>query len=153
MTSQCMSIARAVSSKLCAGRQRFSSCTIPAKKFLSFPTFRKSSVNPSFRVDLPNSQNRKTFKHHLRARKLGLEREEKEDDFQDKHEEDDDEEDFLEEKEDFRAEETVLNLYTDIKNQNIDGISEVIGDECQCFCNFLSTYRLLQGKKVSILSA
>ncbi|CAL9226437.1 unnamed protein product, partial [Arabidopsis halleri] len=35
----------------------------------------------------------------------------------------------------------------DIKDRNIDGISEVIGDECQFFSNFLSKYRLLQGKK------
>lgn len=52
---------------------------------------------------------------------------------------------------DYQAEETVLKLYSDIKDRNIDGISEVIGDECQFFSNFLSKYRLLQGKKVSML--
>lgn len=140
-----MSIAQTVSSKLCAENKRFSSYSESGKNFLSFPTIRKRSINLSFRFDLPKSQTRKTFKNYVRESDEEEENEEEEDDKKDFLEKEDDE------KDDFRAEETVLKLYTDIKNRNIDGISEVIGDECQCFCNFLSTNRLLQGKKVSIL--
>lgn len=44
--------------------------------------------------------------------------------------------------------ETVLKLYTAIKNQNIHELSDIIDDECQCVCNFFSSFQPLQGKKV-----
>lgn len=109
---------------------------------------RKGYVNQSLRLH----SNQKSLKHLTRARKLEDE-DEKEKDEEKVHYagEDDDTEDYPveeEDKDECRAEEAVLKLYTDIKDRNINGISEVIGDECQCFCNLLSSYRLLQGKKV-----
>ncbi|CAL9015042.1 unnamed protein product [Prunus brigantina] len=49
--------------------------------------------------------------------------------------------------EDPRALETVLKLYSAIKNKNIRELSEIIGDECQCVCNFFSIFQPLRGKK------
>ncbi|MBA0569461.1 hypothetical protein Golob_003184 [Gossypium lobatum] len=43
--------------------------------------------------------------------------------------------------------ETVLKLYSAIKNQNVRELSEIIDDECQCICNFFSYFQPLQGKK------
>ncbi|GMI77489.1 hypothetical protein HRI_001418200 [Hibiscus trionum] len=43
--------------------------------------------------------------------------------------------------------ETVLKLYSAIKNQNVRELSDIIDDECQCICNFFSYFRPLQGKK------
>lgn len=143
MASSCMSITQTVSSKLRAGINSFGSCSDYNRSHV-LTLSRKGSVNPSFRL----YSNQKSLKPLTRARKLededekeyyGAENDEKED--YPVEEEDKD-------KEDCRAEEAVLKLYTDIKDRNINGISEVIGDECQCFCNFLSSYRLLQGKKV-----
>lgn len=53
--------------------------------------------------------------------------------------------------EDPQALETVLKLYTAIKNKNIRELSEIIGDECQCVCNLFSIFQPLRGKKVHIL--
>ncbi|KAE8683148.1 putative Rho GDP-dissociation inhibitor [Hibiscus syriacus] len=43
--------------------------------------------------------------------------------------------------------ETVLKLYSAIKNRNVHELSDIIDDECQCICNFFSCFRPLQGKK------
>ncbi|OMO64704.1 hypothetical protein COLO4_31889 [Corchorus olitorius] len=43
--------------------------------------------------------------------------------------------------------ETVLKLYSAIKNQNIREVSDIIDDECKCICNFFSCFHPLQGKK------
>ncbi|KAG2684434.1 hypothetical protein I3760_10G077200 [Carya illinoinensis] len=48
--------------------------------------------------------------------------------------------------EDHRALETVLKLYDAIKNKNILELSDVIGDECRCICNFFSFFQPFQGK-------
>ncbi|XP_041028398.1 uncharacterized protein LOC121268274 [Juglans microcarpa x Juglans regia] len=48
--------------------------------------------------------------------------------------------------EDHRAMETVLKLYDAIKNKNILELSDVIGDECRCVCNFFSFFQQFQGK-------
>lgn len=50
--------------------------------------------------------------------------------------------------EDHRALETVLKLYDAIKNKNILELSDVIGDECRCICNFFSFFQPFQGKMV-----
>lgn len=50
--------------------------------------------------------------------------------------------------EDHRAVETVQKLYTAIKNKNVKEVSDVIGDECRCFCNFISASQPFHGKKV-----
>ncbi|CAA7046437.1 unnamed protein product [Microthlaspi erraticum] len=147
-----MAIAQTFSSKLCPGINSFSICSDYRNNFHVLSTSRNGSVNHSIRLDQLQS-NLKTLKHQIRARRLGKEWEEKEEDNKEEEDyrsEESDEEDHRSEQdneEDDRAEEAVLKLYTDIKDRNIDGISEVIGDECQCYCNFLSTYRLLQGKK------
>ncbi|KAF8410813.1 hypothetical protein HHK36_003350 [Tetracentron sinense] len=49
--------------------------------------------------------------------------------------------------EDRRALETVLKLYTAIKDSNLRELSDVIGDECRCVCNFISFSHPLYGKK------
>ncbi|XP_025013371.1 uncharacterized protein LOC8284158 isoform X2 [Ricinus communis] len=49
--------------------------------------------------------------------------------------------------EDTPALETVLKLYTAIKNQNIHEVSNMIGDECRCVCNFFSSFESFQGKQ------
>ena len=50
--------------------------------------------------------------------------------------------------EDRRAVETVQKLYIAIKNKNMKEVSELIGDECRCFCNFISASQPFNGKKV-----
>lgn len=53
------------------------------------------------------------------------------------------------EEDDHRAAlETVLKLYSAIKNQNLRELSDIIGDECRCVCNFFSFFQSFQGKKV-----
>ncbi|KAL9373385.1 hypothetical protein Peur_033005 [Populus x canadensis] len=49
--------------------------------------------------------------------------------------------------EDNPAVETVLKLYTSIKNKNIRELSDIIGDECRCVCNFFSFFQPFQGKQ------
>ncbi|KAL5836402.1 hypothetical protein ACOSQ3_015958 [Xanthoceras sorbifolium] len=49
--------------------------------------------------------------------------------------------------EDGRALETVLKLYAAIKNKSIRELSDVIGDECRCVCNFFSFFQPFQGKR------
>ncbi|GFZ10651.1 hypothetical protein Acr_22g0000490 [Actinidia rufa] len=49
--------------------------------------------------------------------------------------------------EDKRALETVLKLYTALRNRNITELSEVIGEECRCVCNFISIFQPFHGKK------
>ncbi|KAK9935903.1 hypothetical protein M0R45_012776 [Rubus argutus] len=46
-----------------------------------------------------------------------------------------------------RALETVLKLYSAIKNKNVRELSEIIGDECQCVCNLSPIIQPLRGKK------
>ncbi|KAL0834611.1 hypothetical protein Bca101_086500 [Brassica carinata] len=146
MASSLISIKHTVSSKLYAGINSFSSCSNYNRSHLVTLSC-KGYVNPIFRLH----SNQKSLKHLTRARKLEEEDEKEEDEDNEYYAaEEDDKEDYPveeEDKDDCRAEEAVLKLYTDIKDRNINGVSEVIGDECQCFCNFLSSYRLLQGKK------
>ncbi|CAF2149173.1 unnamed protein product [Brassica napus] len=132
------SIKQTVSSKLYAGINSISSCSNYNRSHLLTLSC-KGYVNPSFRL----YSNQKRLRHLTRARKLDEKEEDEDNEYYAGEEEDDKEED----KDEYRAEEAVLKLYTDIKDRNINGVSEVIGDECQCFCNFLSSYRLLQGKK------
>lgn len=47
-----------------------------------------------------------------------------------------------------RALETVLKLYSAIKNKNVRELSEIIGDECQGVCNLSPFIQPLRGKKV-----
>ncbi|XP_031279196.1 uncharacterized protein LOC116137652 [Pistacia vera] len=49
--------------------------------------------------------------------------------------------------EDHRALDTVLKLYSAIKSQNICELSDIIGEECRCVCNFISFFQPFQGKK------
>lgn len=49
---------------------------------------------------------------------------------------------------DNRAVETVLRLYEAIKNKNLSELSEIIGHDCFCVCNFVSTFKTFSGKKV-----
>lgn len=152
MESSFMSVTQTVSSQLLNGFRSSYSCHAKNSRVLS--TIRKGSTYPHFRVDRLHS-NRRTLKHHTRAITSESDWKENKDDEKSDWEESEDDvksdwEENKDDKEDYRAEETVLKLYSDIKNQNINGISEVIGDECQCFCNFFSKYRLFQGKKVSI---
>ncbi|XWS19319.1 hypothetical protein CRYUN_Cryun31cG0005100 [Craigia yunnanensis] len=49
--------------------------------------------------------------------------------------------------EDSGAMDTVLKLYSAINNQNVRELSDIIDDECQCICNFFSSFQPLQGKK------
>lgn len=53
-----------------------------------------------------------------------------------------------EKEESSRALETVLRLYTAIRNKSIGELSEIIGDECRCVSNFFSILQPFQGKKV-----
>ncbi|XP_043693190.1 uncharacterized protein LOC122643652 [Telopea speciosissima] len=48
---------------------------------------------------------------------------------------------------DNRALETVHKLYKAIKNRNLRELSDVIGDECRCVCNFVSFLHLFHGKQ------
>lgn len=50
--------------------------------------------------------------------------------------------------EDNRALETVLKLYSAIKNKDLRELSDIIGDECRCVCNFFLFFQPFQGKKV-----
>ncbi|WCJ28131.1 hypothetical protein M5689_009839 [Euphorbia peplus] len=43
--------------------------------------------------------------------------------------------------------ETVLKLYSAIKNKNIHEVSNTIGDECTCVSNFFSFFHFFQGKQ------
>lgn len=47
-----------------------------------------------------------------------------------------------------RALETMLKLYSAIKNKNVRELSEIIGDECQSVCNLSPFIQPLRGKKV-----
>lgn len=184
MASSYMSMTQTVvSSKLCLGINSFSSCSVYTKNYRVLSTILKDSINPSFHLHRSHS-NRSTLKYYTRVRRLESDEweENKDEEKSDREENQDDEKlDWDENKDEEndnkkvdhraeetvlklytdikdrnikeeanRAEETVLKLYTDIKDRNIDGISEVIADECQFFSNVLSKYRLLQGKKVSM---
>ncbi|XP_030967735.1 uncharacterized protein LOC115988343 [Quercus lobata] len=48
--------------------------------------------------------------------------------------------------EDHRALETVNKFYAAIKNKNINQLSDIIGDECRCICNFSSFFQSYDGK-------
>ncbi|KAF5184609.1 transmembrane protein [Thalictrum thalictroides] len=48
---------------------------------------------------------------------------------------------------DHRALEAVLKLYSAIKQRNLGEISNVIGEECRCFCNFIPNFHPFYGKK------
>lgn len=54
--------------------------------------------------------------------------------------------------EDHRALHAVLRLYSAIKSQNIRELSDIIGEECRCVCNFISFFQPFQGKKVHKIS-
>ncbi|XP_010439337.1 PREDICTED: uncharacterized protein LOC104722800 [Camelina sativa] len=169
MASSYMSMTQTmVSSKLCSKINSFSSSLIHTKKYHVLSTTHKDTINLFFHLDRSHPY-RSTLKHYTRVKKLESEWEENEDkeksDWKENKDEekDDKKEDHRVEEtvlklysnikdrnikeEGYRAEETVLKLYTDIKDRNIDGISQVIADECQCFSNVLSKHRLLQGKK------
>lgn len=49
---------------------------------------------------------------------------------------------------DHRALETVNKFYAAIKNKNINQLSDIIGDECRCICNFSSFFQAYEGKMV-----
>ncbi|XP_030533414.1 uncharacterized protein LOC115742982 [Rhodamnia argentea] len=49
--------------------------------------------------------------------------------------------------EDHRALEAVLKLYTAIQNKNLRELSDILGDECRCVCNFIPFCQAFQGKK------
>lgn len=53
--------------------------------------------------------------------------------------------------EDHRALETVNKFYAAIKNKNINQLSDIIGDECRCICNFSSFFQSYEGKMVYAL--
>ena len=53
--------------------------------------------------------------------------------------------------EDHRALETVNKFYAAIKNKNINQLSDIIGDECRCICNFSSFFQSYDGKMVYAL--
>lgn len=53
--------------------------------------------------------------------------------------------------EDGRALETVLKLYTAIKDRDLDVLSDVIGEECRCVCNFVSAFQPWEGKTVCLI--
>ncbi|CAI9086885.1 OLC1v1020808C1 [Oldenlandia corymbosa var. corymbosa] len=48
---------------------------------------------------------------------------------------------------DNRALETVLKLYSAIKNKSFTQLSDVIGEECLCICNFASSLQPFHGKE------
>lgn len=54
------------------------------------------------------------------------------------------------EEEDPRALEAVLKLYEAIKNKNLRELSDVLGDECRCACNFIPFFQAFQGKEVNL---
>ncbi|KAF8031847.1 hypothetical protein BT93_D0920 [Corymbia citriodora subsp. variegata] len=49
--------------------------------------------------------------------------------------------------EDHQALEAVLKLYEAIKDKNLRELSDILGDECRCVCNFIPFFRAFQGKK------
>ncbi|KAJ8770456.1 hypothetical protein K2173_017947 [Erythroxylum novogranatense] len=49
--------------------------------------------------------------------------------------------------EDGRVLDTVSKLYNAVKNRNTDELSDIIGDECRCVCNFFSFFQSIQGKQ------
>nr|GMD91753.1 uncharacterized protein LOC109169876 isoform X3 [Ipomoea batatas] len=48
---------------------------------------------------------------------------------------------------DDRAMETVLRLYREIRQKNMDEVSDVIGEECRCISNFVYRFQAFHGKK------
>ncbi|KAI6704132.1 hypothetical protein NL676_013268 [Syzygium grande] len=54
---------------------------------------------------------------------------------------------LLGKEEDHQAVEAVLKLYAAIKNKNLRELSDILGDECGCICNFIPFCRGFQGKK------
>ncbi|XP_022016543.2 uncharacterized protein LOC110916094 [Helianthus annuus] len=48
---------------------------------------------------------------------------------------------------DNRAVDTVLKLYEAIKNKNLNEMSEIIGHDCLCVCNFVSMFKTFSGKQ------
>ncbi|XP_076881541.1 uncharacterized protein LOC143529690 [Bidens hawaiensis] len=48
---------------------------------------------------------------------------------------------------DNRAVDTVLRLYEAIKNKDLNEMSEIIGHDCLCMCNVVSTFKTFSGKK------
>lgn len=44
--------------------------------------------------------------------------------------------------------ETVLKLYEAIKNKNVNGVSDIVAEECSCISNFVSSFQPYLGKKV-----
>jgi len=55
-------------------------------------------------------------------------------------------------KEDNRAMEAVLELYSALKNRDVHGLADVLSEECQCMSNVISTFKTLQGKQVTSCS-
>lgn len=51
--------------------------------------------------------------------------------------------------EDHQALEAVLKLYAAIQNKNLRELSDILGDECRCVCNFIPFCRAFQGKEVN----
>ncbi|KAF9587905.1 hypothetical protein IFM89_006159 [Coptis chinensis] len=49
--------------------------------------------------------------------------------------------------EDSKVLEAVLKLYSAIKQRNLRDVSDVIGDECRCVCNFISYFHPFHGKQ------
>ncbi|GAB4826500.1 hypothetical protein Ancab_033396 [Ancistrocladus abbreviatus] len=50
-------------------------------------------------------------------------------------------------KEDYRALETVLRLYSAIKSRDLKDLSDIIGEECRCISNFVLAFEPLHGKE------
>ncbi|KAL8170705.1 hypothetical protein V2J09_022509 [Rumex salicifolius] len=48
---------------------------------------------------------------------------------------------------DCRALKIVLRLYSAIKNRDLQGLSDVIGEECRCMSNFVFAFKPLHGKQ------
>lgn len=56
--------------------------------------------------------------------------------------------DFRSGENDPRAVEAVLKLYKAMKNKNFEELSDIIGEECLCVCNFISSFQPFRGKEV-----
>lgn len=56
--------------------------------------------------------------------------------------------DFRSGENDPRAVEAVLKLYKAMKNKNFEELSDIIGEECVCVCNFISSFQPFRGKEV-----
>lgn len=56
--------------------------------------------------------------------------------------------DFRSGEDDPRAVEAVLELYKAVKNKNFEELSDIIGEECLCVCNFISSFQPFRGKEV-----